>query len=121
MPGNARVTRSLSARPTRRAAARGTPGPLRIERRAEGREPAFGTLAATYSGGGRHGITHLELVDRSPSGLGALARAPIDPGMIVTIRPEGSSCPWLSGRVTRCTPEGEGYRIGLAFSRRSAA
>ena len=69
MTKNARVA-------VRNRAARSTPlragriNPLRIERRAEPREAAFGTVAATFSGEGRHAITHLELIDRSSSGLG---------------------------------------------------
>ena len=118
MPTNARIARPLSPRTTNPRRSHGT---LRIERRTQVRESAFGTLAATYSGEGRHGITHLQLVDRSASGLGAITRTQIDPGMIVTICPEGSTIPWLSGRVTRCTPDGESYRIGLVFDRRSAA
>lgn len=119
MPSNARVARTTLS--PRRAGARGSRPSLRIERRAEVRESAFGTLAATYSGEGRHGITHLELIDRSSSGIGAMTRTRIDPGMIVTICPEGSTIPWLSGRVTRCTPEDEGFRIGMVFTRRAAA
>ncbi len=121
MPSNARVARTFSPRIPRNSGVRASRSVLRIERRAETRESAFGTLAATYSGDGRHGITQLELVDRSPSGLGALTQAPIEPGMIVTICPEGSTRPSLSGRVTRCTPAGEGFKIGLVFTRRSAA
>jgi hypothetical protein len=120
MTKNARV--AVRNRPARSAPLpAGRINPLRIERRAVPREAAFGTVAATFSGEGRYGITHLELIDRSSSGLGAMSRMPIEPGMVVTICPQGSKIPWLSGRVARCTPEGEQYRLGLVFDRRRAA
>lgn len=111
-----------SIRPaSRKLSAPSGPRTLRIERRREDREPAAGAVPATYSGNGRYGITHLELVDRSPAGIGARTRTRIEPGMIVTICPEGSRVPWLLARATRCTPEGEGFRVGLAFDHRRAA
>lgn len=118
MSKNARAIARRSVRSTARMPER---LPLRLERRREDREPASGTVAATYQGFGRHGITHLEMLDRSSSGIGARTRTAIEPGMIVTICPEGSNVPWLSARATRCTPEGDGYRVGLAFDRRRAA
>jgi hypothetical protein len=127
MPKNARAVRTMSTAVVRAVAPRSVSraasrtSTLRIERRGEMREAATGALSATYSGEGRHGITHLELVDRSPSGLGAVTRTHIEPGMIVTICPEGSRIPWLSARVARCTAEGDMYRLGLAFDRRTAA
>lgn len=98
-----------------------TPTVLRIDRRREVRSEAAARLPATYSDGERHGITHLEVVDQSASGLGALTRSPIEPGMVVTICPEGSAVPWVTGRAVRCAREGEMWRVGLVFDRRAAA
>lgn len=113
---------AVASRPIRVSGGQGSRlHPLRMERRREDREPSVGIVSATYSGPGRFGITHLEIVDRSAGGLGARTRTQIEPGMTVTICPEGSTIPWLSGRATRCTPEGDGYRIGLVFDRRRAA
>ena len=94
---------------------------MRFERRREPREAADGSLAASYSGDGRVGITRLELVDRSAGGMGVRARVRIEPGMIVTVCPEGSNIPWLAGRAVRCESEGDGYRVGVAFDSRRAA
>lgn len=94
---------------------------LRLERRAEARQPAKGLLAASYSGNGRVGITQIEIVDRSVSGLGVRSRVQIEPGMAIAICPEGASIPWLSGRAVRCVPEKDGWRVGIAFNPRRAA
>lgn len=122
----ASTIRAAEPRPRPPAPPRGRRGrtgqPLRLERRSETREPARGTLGATYSNGSRYGITQLELVDRSVSGLGARTCAEIEIGMIVTVCPEGSTVPWLTGRAVRCVREADGrYRVGLAFTRRAAA
>ncbi|MCC6321268.1 MAG: hypothetical protein IT438_07520 [Phycisphaerales bacterium] len=110
-------------RPAIRAqhAPRGELAPLRFERRREDREAAEGSLAASYSGDGRVGITRLELVDRSPSGLGVRTRVRIEPGMIVTICPKGSTIPWMAGCAVRCERDGEAWRVGIAFDTRRAA
>jgi len=86
---------------------------FKFERRRENREVADGSLAATYAGDGRAGITRLELIDRSAGGMGVRSRVRIEPGMMVTICPEGSTIPWLA--------EGAEYRVGIAFSARRAA
>lgn len=102
-------------------AARHELAPLRFERRREDRESAEGSLAASYAGDGRVGITRLELIDRSPSGLGVRTRVRIEPGMIVTICPKGSTIPWMAGCAVRCEPDGEAWRVGIAFDTRRAA
>lgn len=97
-------------------------GTLKLERRGSEREPAARTMAATYTNGrDRFGLTHLELFDRSESGVGAMTRSPLEPGMHVTICPEGSNIPWAGAVCIRCEPAGEMYRVGLAFTRRRAA
>ena len=53
-------------------------GTLKLERRASEREPATGSLSATYTNGtDRYGLTHLQLIDRSERGLGAYTRSAI--------------------------------------------
>jgi hypothetical protein len=104
-------------------------GAIRLERRRENRELVRASrgdsaMSATYSDGGtRFGITTVEIVDQSRSGLGVRSTTLIEPGMIVTICPPGSRIPWLSARAVRCQPEsdGEHYRVGLSLGARRAA
>lgn len=97
--------------------------PFKLDRRAEERAAHAGRMVASYSDGAtRSGITYLELVDQSSRGLGARSRVPIDPGMRVTICPEGSTIPWLGARAARCEREGGGWwRVGLVMDSRVAA
>jgi len=124
---SARSFSSLSAMPGIRAAgdqtaARTPRDPMRLERRREDREPSAGRIAASYTSGHRCGITQLQIVDRSPSGMGALSHSHIEEGMTVTICPEGSTIPWLRGRAVRSVQDANGmWRVGLVFERRMAA
>lgn len=101
--------------------------PFKLERRRLVREEAKGVLCASYSAPAtadqpaRFGITQIKLVDRSPGGLGAIAAVELEPGMSVTICPEGSTIAWLSARVARCEPVADGYRIGLRYAELAAA
>lgn len=97
--------------------------PYKLERRGEVREAHEGRLIASYTDGAtRSGITHLELVDRSAGGMGARSRVRIEPGMIVTICPEGSTVPWVSARAARCErEEGGWWRVGLEMAGMRAA
>ncbi len=98
---------------------------LKLERRASDREASDGTLTATYTNGrDRYGLTQLQVVDRSEGGIGAITRSALEPGMQVTVCPNGSGVPWLGTVCVRCEPadaEGGQYRVGLAFNRRRAA
>lgn len=95
---------------------------LKLERRASEREPATGAISATYTNGtDRYGLTHLQVVDRSDGGIGALTRSALEPGMRITICPEGSRTPWLGAVCVRCEPAGELFRVGLAYTPRRAA
>lgn len=95
---------------------------FKMERRVETREGAVGRLPAAYTdGAGRCGITHLEVLDRSPSGMGVLTRTGIEPGMVVTISPDGRSAPWLKTIAVRCVERDGRFRVGLRFSRMAAA
>jgi hypothetical protein len=88
----------------------------RLERRRETRHEAAGSLRASYSSDGRFGITHLDLIDRSPSGLGASSRARIERGATVMICPEGSTIPWLSARVVRCEERDGEFVVGMRYT-----
>ncbi len=88
--------------------------------------PATGSVPATYSDGRGHvGITSLELLDTSVSGLGVRCASPIGPGMIVAIRPDsargGIGLSWLTALAVRSTRDGNHYRVGLRFARAIAA
>jgi hypothetical protein len=94
----------------------------KLERRCEKRHEADGTLCASYSNGSnRFGITYLELVDRSPHGLGAISRTRIEPGETVTICPEGSTIPWVSATAVRCVERDGEYLVGLKYCGRAEA
>lgn len=96
--------------------------PFKLERRRELREDADGLLCASYSGPGRAGITHLKIVDRSAGGLGAYSKTALEPGMVVTVCPEGSTLAWMKAAAVRCEPAGdEGYRVGLRYLGAAAA
>lgn len=101
----------------------GPDGPYKIERRFGEREAASGKLVATFSNNrDRFGITHLDLIDRSEFGVGVRSRTPIDPGMIVTLCPEGSAIPWQMTEAARCVQTGRhSFRIGLRYLHREAA
>jgi hypothetical protein len=90
--------------------------PYKLERRRQERHGAEGMLTASYSdGANRFGITHLELVDRSPGGLAARTRVRIEPGEMVTICPEGSTIPWVSARAVRCVENGGVFVVGMRY------
>jgi hypothetical protein len=90
--------------------------PFKLERRRETRHDAKGSLHASYSSNGRFGITHLDLVDRSPSGMGATSRTQIERGATIMICPEGSTIPWLSARVVRCEARDGEYVVGMRYT-----
>jgi len=98
------------------------PAPLRFDRRASERHPAIGTLEAMQCDGMKAPVVmQLHLLDESAGGLAALADAPLAPGARLRVR----TCPvkgvWCDGRVVRCAPAGQGYRVALSFERRRAA
>ncbi len=93
-----------------------TRDPFKLERRREERHAAEGTLSASYSNGvDRFGITHLELVDRSPGGLCVKSHVRIEPGETITICPEGSTIPWVSARAVRCTENDGAFLVGMRY------
>ena len=115
------VTRSTSRlEPPRELA--DPPAPLRFERRACERHPAIGTLEAMQCDGlAAPVVVRLRLIDESAQGLAALADAPLAPGARLRVRTCPATGVWCDGRVVRCTPGGQGYRVALAFERRRAA
>lgn len=93
-----------------------TRDPFKLERRREERHEAEGAVSASYSNGvDRFGITHLELVDRSPGGLCVKSRVRIEPGETVTICPEGSTIPWVSARAVRCVESDGAFVVGMRY------
>src|SRR6185436_19487029 len=90
--------------------------PFTFERRRETRHEAKGSLHASYTCGGRFGITHLDLLDRSPSGMGATSRTMIECGATVMICPEGSTIPWLRAQVVRCEEVDGEYVVGMKYT-----
>lgn len=89
---------------------------FKLDRRRETRHEAEGSVRASYTCDGRFGITHLDLIDRSPSGLGVTSRTKIDRGATVMICPEGSTIPWLSARVVRCEELDGEYVVGMKYT-----
>lgn len=98
------------------------PAPLRFERRASERHPAIGTLEAMQCDGMKAPVMiRLHLLDESAGGLAALAEAPMAPGARLRVRTCPATGVWCDGRVVRCSPAGQGYRVALAYERRRAA
>lgn len=93
-----------------------TRDPFKLERRREERHGAEGALSASYSNSvDRFGITHLELIDRSPGGLGVKSRVRIEPGETVTLCPAGSTIPWVSARAVRCVENDGTFVVGMRY------
>jgi len=66
----------------------------------------------------------LALRDLSLGGLSAVTDAPVKAGERISVffPPEGASRGWDAyGRVIRCQPTGDGYRLAVAFEYRPAA
>ena len=96
--------------------------PFKLERRREARETSGGTLCASYTNhDDRVGITYLDVLDRSSSGLRVRSRTQLDPGMSVHICPDGATVPWLHASAVRCEPDGPGFIIGLRLAPLAAA
>lgn len=95
---------------------------LRFERRRVDRWPLAGLATAFCVSGDDFGAMHeLRMLDYSVDGLGAVCHQPVCPGTEISI---GFSDPgYLAkrGRVIRCLPCGEGYRLAVQFQLRMAA
>jgi hypothetical protein len=97
-------------------------GPYRFERRRADRWPASGTASAFCLSGDVFGRIHdLQINDYSHDGLGAVSEHWIAPGSEMSI---GFAAPGRlarRGRVLRCEPCGNGYRVAVQFQARLAA
>lgn len=97
-------------------------GPYRFERRASERRPTIGTLEAVRSDGREPPVLlRLRLIDESETGLAATADRPMPPGATLRVRVCPVTGHWREGVVVRCAPNGMGYGVAIAFSRRRAA
>lgn len=57
-------------------------------------------------------------VDASVGGLACLASDPVTPGQSLMVRFESvANSPICTGEVSSCTPDGDRFRIGIAFTR----
>lgn len=84
----------------------------KLERRRETRQPARGTIAASYSDGeSSFGITSLELVDRSSRGMQVRTSALIRPGMRVDLR----GTEHAAAIVVRTRTDGHEMLVGLSL------
>ncbi len=103
-------------------AANGTAGSIRAERRAAIREGAAGGVMAAF-GSPVEGVTltHVELLDRSNTGLGLRSPVPVEIGSRFALYPGLARVPATAGTVARCEPEGDEFRIGLRCDPRRAA
>lgn len=98
------------------------PDRLRLERRCEERRPASGSVMGAFVDvEGAFMLTRVELVDESAAGLGLLSPVEIEPGRRFTLYAGPLHLAHDSGVVTRCRPEGRGYRVGLWCDRLMAA
>jgi hypothetical protein len=92
------------------------------ERRRLPRSAAGGRVLATVTRStGDVAVVGVQLVDSSAAGLGLYSPVFVEPGDLVGLHFDGSALPSRLGRVVRCEPHGEGYRVGLAAARRVAA
>lgn len=96
--------------------------PLRFERRSAPRQSLSGRAAAIRLSCDHFGrLHHLDLLDWSPGGLSATSEHAIEPGTTLSIGFALPGPPAARGTVTRCTPCGRGYVLGVRFERRRAA
>ncbi|MEK6702189.1 MAG: hypothetical protein AABZ53_07995 [Planctomycetota bacterium] len=92
------------------------------DRRREDRSPLAGEGIAVFSdadGGAK--IVRVDFADASAAGIGVLSGLAITPGATFTLRPESGLSHAHSGVVSRCTREGDRYRLGLKLARSVAA
>ncbi len=88
------------------------------DRRLAARFPAR-LLALVRPAGGAHPARQALLGDVAETGLSLLLNSPFPPGTTLEIAPLGIPFPRpLVGRVTRCQPEGNAWRLGCRFTRR---
>lgn len=92
------------------------------DRRREDRAPLAGEGIAVFSDGdGGAKIVRVDFADCSNAGLGVLSGLAIAPGATFTLRPDSGLAHGHSGVVSRCTKDGDRYRLGLKLARAVAA
>ena len=98
------------------------PASLKFERRRVARTPAAGeAMAAFYDADGAIALTSEELIDASAKGIGLRSSVEIEPGARFMIYAGGSALAHRGGVVARCTPDGDGWRLGVLCDARMAA
>ena len=94
----------------------------KLDRRHDERNRISGEgLAAFIDGEGGAKVCKVHFVDASAFGLGVRCGIPVTPGARFTLRPESGLSQAHSGVVSRCTKDGDYYRLGLKLSLAMAA
>ena len=92
------------------------------DRRREDRSLLAGEGIAVFSDGdGGAKIVRVDFADCSIAGLGVLSGLAIAPGATFTLRPDSGLSNGHSGVVSRCTKDGDRFRLGLKLARAVAA
>ncbi|MDY7107764.1 MAG: PilZ domain-containing protein [Planctomycetota bacterium] len=96
------------------------PDPARVDRRTERRRspraPVEGHATAFCLGGGHFGETFtMDACDYCPGGMAAVSSEPLPAGCDVSVGFEAPHCLAGRGRVLRCQPCEEGYRVAIRF------
>ncbi|MBL9033052.1 MAG: hypothetical protein JNM80_15245 [Phycisphaerae bacterium] len=95
---------------------------FRFDRRGLRRAVETGSaMAAFYDEDGAISLTRVDLVDSTPRGIGMMSPLEVEPGVRVCLYSGAWPMPHRAGIVTRCVPEGEGFRVGLRCDDRAAA
>ncbi len=98
-----------------------SPAPLKFDRRRYARLPSGGSFVVAYHDENGAGITRVELLDSSATGLGLRSPVPLSPGTRLSLFIEGNTLPGRTGVVVRCEKDARGFRAGLACDARVAA
>lgn len=95
--------------------------PLAFDRRRYSRMASGGSFVISYRDDSGAGITRVDLLDTSPTGLGVRSPVPLPPGTRVALFINGNTVPGRTGVVVRCERDERGFRAGLACDARLAA
>lgn len=94
----------------------------KLDRRHDERQSIVGDgIAAFVDGEGGAKVCKVEFVDASGMGLGIRCGIAITPGARFTLRPDSGLSQAHAGVVSRCSRDGEGYRLGLKLFLAKAA
>lgn len=92
---------------------------LRFDRRRAGRVPMHDAGTAVFRGGGGRAVGQIlpvVMTDVSPGGAGLESASIVEPGAVVTLIVNTPRPRVRSGRVVRCVPAGERFRLGVSFA-----